>query len=87
MHDALVTGSNDGFICIDANGCILEWSPVAVQLFGWTPEQVIGRLLTENIIPSRHHRGHAQGVARAPGGSTGEVAPDEKKQGDEQEAQ
>ena len=26
-------------------------------------------------------------VARAPGGSTGEVAPDEKKQGDEQEAQ
>jgi len=26
-------------------------------------------------------------VARAPGGSTGEIAPDEKQQGDEQEAQ
>ena len=73
MHDALVTGSNDGFICIDANGCILEWSPVAVQLFGWTPEQVIGRPLTENIIPSRHHRAHDQGLARMPGGGPSAV--------------
>ena len=64
MHDALVSSSTDAFIGIDANGRIVEWSAMATQMFGWSEAQVIGRPLTENIIPLRHHKGHAQGLAR-----------------------
>ena len=73
MHDALVKSSTDAYICIDANGYILEWSETAVNLFGWTPAQVIGQPLTENIVPLRHHRLHVQGLARVRGGGPSAV--------------
>ena len=63
-HEALILSSTDAFISINSNGRIVEWSPMATQMFGWSEAQVIGRLLTENIIPLRHHKGHAQGLAR-----------------------
>ncbi|MCX7160727.1 MAG: PAS domain S-box protein, partial [Proteobacteria bacterium] len=37
---------------------------VATQMFGWSPAQAVGRLLTETVIPRRHHESHAQGLAR-----------------------
>ena len=64
MHDALVSSSTDAFIGIDANGRIVEWSAVATQMFGWSEAQVIGQLLTDNIIPLRHREGDAQDLAR-----------------------
>jgi PAS domain S-box-containing protein len=64
MHDALVSSSTDAFIGIDANGRIVAWSAMATQMFGWSATQVIGQLLTDHIIPLRHHKGHAQGLAR-----------------------
>ena len=63
-RDAIVSSSTDAFISTDANGLIVEWSAMATQMFGWSEAQVIGRPLTDNIFPLRHHQGHAQGVAR-----------------------
>ena len=63
-RDAIVSSSTDAFISTDANGRIVEWSATATQMFGWSEAQVIGRPLSENIFPLRHHQGHAQGVAR-----------------------
>ena len=63
-HDALVLSSTDAFVRFDPDGRVVEWSPVATQMFGWSPAQAIGRLLTETVVPRRHHESHAQGLAR-----------------------
>lgn len=64
MHEALVLSSTDAFIRFDPSGRVLEWSPVATQMFGWSPAQAIGRLLVETIVPLRYHESHVQSLAR-----------------------
>ncbi len=40
----------DAYWQIDAGGRVLEWNRAAVQMFGWTREEAVGRLLTEFLI-------------------------------------
>ncbi len=42
--------SVDAYWAFDADGHVLEWNRAAVQMFGWTREEAIGRLLTELVV-------------------------------------
>src|SRR5262245_34219529 len=52
----------DGFIEMDATGIITEWNVQAQQIFGWTRQEAIGRLLSATIIPIQHREAHEQGL-------------------------
>lgn len=40
----------DAYWGLDADGRVLEWNRAAVQMFGWTREEAVGRLLTELVV-------------------------------------
>ncbi|MGH7180786.1 MAG: PAS domain-containing sensor histidine kinase, partial [Nitrospiraceae bacterium] len=52
----------DGFIGMDAAGVITEWNIQAEQIFGWSRQEAIGRLLSNTIIPVQHRDAHERGL-------------------------
>ncbi|NOT23443.1 MAG: PAS domain S-box protein [Nitrospiraceae bacterium] len=52
----------DGFIGMDAAGVITEWNVQAEQMFGWSRQEAIGRLLSTTIIPVQHREAHERGL-------------------------
>ncbi|KYG72260.1 hypothetical protein MB14_09475 [Roseivirga ehrenbergii] len=58
----IISSALDGIITIDQKGLITEWNPQAEVIFGWKVEEVIGKPLTHNIIPSKHHSAHDAGM-------------------------
>src|SRR5262245_41270745 len=59
---AIVDTALDGVITIDATGVVTDWNAQATAIFGWSREEVLGRVLTETIIPERDHQPHEHGV-------------------------
>ncbi|MDQ3388413.1 MAG: PAS domain S-box protein, partial [Gemmatimonadota bacterium] len=59
---SVIDSSLDAVITTDASSVILDWSRRAEGLFGWTPEEAVGRTLSETIIPPASHEPHARGV-------------------------
>src|SRR5438552_16957643 len=60
----LVAHALDAVITIDLQGLITSWNPQAERLFGWPQEEVLGRVLSETIIPLAHREAHERGLAR-----------------------
>lgn len=54
----------DAVITMDSAGVITEWNAQAEQMFGWSSHEVIGRDLTETIIPPALQEAHRQGLTR-----------------------
>lgn len=52
----------DGFIGMDAAGIIIDWNVQAEQIFGWSRQEAIGRLLSDTIIPVQYREAHEQGL-------------------------
>lgn len=44
----------DAFVAMDAAGRVTAWNEAAVAMFGWTREEVLGRILLQIIVPQRH---------------------------------
>jgi len=57
MHGAL-----DAIVCINAAGKITVWNPQAEKIFGWKEEEIMGKALSETIIPLEHRARHSQGM-------------------------
>ena len=60
----IIDTANDAFVEINAGGKITAWNPAAVQVFGWTAEQIMGRGLDETIIPPQYRSSHLAGLAK-----------------------
>ncbi|HEX7904650.1 MAG TPA: PAS domain S-box protein, partial [Chitinophagaceae bacterium] len=54
----------DAIICVDTSGTITVWSTQAVNIFGWQKEEMIGKRLSETIIPPRYRAMHEAGMKK-----------------------
>ncbi|WP_169307266.1 diguanylate cyclase domain-containing protein [Chitiniphilus eburneus] len=60
---AIIEASHEMFICIDRDGLVIDWNAQAAAVFGWTKDEVLGRPLTELIVPERFRLRHQDGIA------------------------
>lgn len=61
---AVLETALDAIISIDQSGKIIEWNPAAERIFGYSRELVLGRDLTELIVPKSNEELHRRGLAR-----------------------
>ena len=54
----------DAIICINKEGIITVWSKQAENTFGWTREEVIGKTLSDTIIPDQYREHHNSSLIR-----------------------
>lgn len=58
-----VENIRDAFILMDADDRIIIWNPAAVAIFGYTQDEVKGKLLHATIAPSRLHEAASAGLS------------------------
>jgi diguanylate cyclase (GGDEF)-like protein/PAS domain S-box-containing protein len=63
-YRSILDGAHESFISMDANGLITDWNTQAARDFGWQRDEVIGRELSEIVIPRRLRQSHRQGLRR-----------------------
>jgi len=61
---ATVSASLDGIIIINADGDILEFSEAAEHIFGYQRNTVLGKKMSELIVPERYRNAHNAGMER-----------------------
>jgi diguanylate cyclase (GGDEF)-like protein/PAS domain S-box-containing protein len=61
---AIIDTALDAFVGADAQGRITDWNPRAQEIFGWTRAQVLGRTITETIVPLRFREAHEVAMRR-----------------------
>lgn len=66
----VLSTSLDAVVGTDIGGRVVAWNPQAEAIFGWSAAEVMGRSLTELIIPEEYREGHRRGMIRY--ASTGE---------------
>ena len=54
----------DAIVAIDADGAVTAWNPQAEAMFGWAADEVLGRQLSDRIIPEQHREAHQRGLER-----------------------
>lgn len=57
---AVIDGALDGIMTIDNKGALIEFNPAAERIFGYKKEQVMGRLLSEVIVPPSMRKAHTE---------------------------
>jgi PAS domain S-box-containing protein len=60
----IVDTALDAVVTIDLDGRITGWNAQAERSFGWSREEVLGRILAETIIPPRYRSAHEEGLRR-----------------------
>ena len=58
----IVNTSLDAVVTIAENGAITDWNPKAESIFGWQRAEVLGRQLSDLIIPPRYRDAHENGL-------------------------
>jgi PAS domain S-box-containing protein len=58
----IVDTAHDAFVAINADSVIMDWNKAAETTFGWPQNEILGRRLTETIIPPRFREAHEKGV-------------------------
>jgi PAS domain S-box-containing protein len=64
LLEAILDTAHEAFISIDDEGRIRAWNREAERTFGWARESVVGRRLSETVIPLRYRERHEQGLRR-----------------------
>ena len=54
----------DAFVGMDDVGTIVDWNAKAEETFGWQREEVLGKSLSETIIPQHFRDQHVVGLDR-----------------------
>jgi PAS domain S-box-containing protein len=58
----IMSGALDSIICIDTDGKITFWNHQAEVVFGWKEEDVIGKVLSDLIVPEPYRNMHNEGI-------------------------
>jgi PAS domain S-box-containing protein len=71
---SVLDSAQDAFVSIDGIGAVAAWNDAAVQLFGYTAAEALGRPVADLIIPDRFQAAHAAGLARVRDGGASTFA-------------
>jgi len=61
---SVIDSSLDAIVTIDPMSTIQGWNRPAEKIFGWSAAEVLGRTLTDTIIPPQHREAHLKGMER-----------------------
>jgi PAS domain S-box-containing protein len=64
LKAAIIAAAQDAVIAIDDTGRALEFNAEAEEMFGYSREQVLGRPISELIVPDHHRAAHIAGLNR-----------------------
>ena len=62
--EATVSASLDGIIIIDADGMVVEFSESAERIFGYKKVDILGKKMSDLIVPERYRDAHNNGMQR-----------------------
>jgi PAS domain S-box-containing protein len=62
--EAIADVAISALITLDDEGRVLTWNPKAVEVFGYTEEEAVGKYLHDLIIPDRLKIQHSEGLRR-----------------------
>jgi PAS domain S-box-containing protein len=60
----VVSASFDGIIVMDGSGTVLDFSPAAEEVFGWSAVELVGRKMSDYIIPEKYRAMHDAGLEK-----------------------
>ncbi len=64
LADALLSSALDCIVVSDVHGRIVEFNVAAEATFGWTRDEVMGKLMEDTIVPHAHRAAHRHGMER-----------------------
>jgi PAS domain S-box-containing protein len=65
QHEAAISESiQTGFVEMDAEGKITGWNRHAEEIFGWSRDEALGRVLADTVIPEAFREGYQRGLQR-----------------------
>ena len=73
LKSAIFDHAFAALVSTDAAGHIVEFNPAAAKMFGRTRAEVLGRPVSEVMIPERFRPAHEAGIARLQSGGEGRV--------------
>src|SRR5204863_3770219 len=60
LNQAVLETAQDAYIAVDGAGIVQSWNPEATVLFGFEPEEAIGRQIADLIIPAEDRVAHKE---------------------------
>jgi PAS domain S-box-containing protein len=60
----ILNNAFDAIITMDSKGMITSWNKRASSIFGWEANEVIGKKLSETIVPPNYQKAHILGLKR-----------------------
>lgn len=60
----IMNSALDAIICLDIDGGVTLWNPQAEKIFGWSADEVMGKKLSNIIIPDPYREMHDKGMER-----------------------
>jgi PAS domain S-box-containing protein len=61
---AIIETAFDAIVTMDERGRIVEFNAAASRIFGYARDQVVGKLVSETIVPQKWRQAHSAGVER-----------------------
>src|ERR1043166_3272359 len=63
-HRAILESALDAIVTMDAAGRLVEFSPAAERMFGYSRSEAVGQVMADLIIPPALREQHRRGMAR-----------------------
>ena len=63
----------DAAVIMKTDGIVADWNDRAVNVFGWSRDEAVGRIMADLIIPERYREAHKKGLRRYLESGKGEV--------------
>ncbi|MFB9267840.1 PAS domain S-box protein [Bradyrhizobium erythrophlei] len=64
MAQTIVKTALDAFVQTDENGCVLDWSPQAEAMSGWTKSETVGCRVVDLVFPEPLRVAHRERIGR-----------------------
>jgi PAS domain S-box-containing protein len=64
MARGIIDTALDAFLQMDESGTVIDWSPKAEAMFGWSREEVVGQRIHDFIILPEHRIEHSERLAQ-----------------------